>query len=73
VNLKELWAKWRGKRLKPGQKCHVSGQYTWSQYPHGQATCVKGEPMPPPARGHPGYGTGPSGYWRLSDPSRHKE
>jgi hypothetical protein len=71
MNLKELWAKWRGKRLKPGQKCLVSGQYTWSQYPHGQATCVKGEPMPPPARGHR-YGTGPSGYWRLSDPSRHK-
>jgi hypothetical protein len=69
MNLKDLWARWRRRRLKPGQKCPVSGQYTWSLYPHSQATCVKGEPMPPPARGRVWR---PGGYWRLSDPTRHK-
>jgi hypothetical protein len=63
----ERWQMWRCRRLKPGKRCPVSGQWTYSQDPHSQATCVKGEALPPPPRGHRG------GYWRLTDPTHHKE
>ena len=54
----------KNRRLKPGQRCPQSGQYTWSQFPHDQVTSNKGDPMPPPPRGYAG------GYWRLTDATR---
>jgi len=56
---------WRARKLKPGSTCPVSGQYRNSRTGR-QATCVKGEKMPP----------GPVGKhstWKLTDPTRHKE
>jgi hypothetical protein len=60
-----LWVRWRNRKLKPGQRCPVSGQYTFSKEPHPQCTMVEGEIMPP-CRGHR------NGYWTLSDVTRHK-
>jgi len=49
--------------LKPGQTCPKSGQYRNSSTDK-QATCVKGETMPP----------GPAGStWSLTDATRHAE
>jgi hypothetical protein len=62
MNLKELWVRWRGRRLKPGQKCAMSGQYR-NSHTLKQATCTKGEPMPPAPAGT---------FWVLTDPTRHK-
>jgi len=57
------WLKWRGKKLRPGEICPVSGQWR-NSYTEKQATCVRGEPMPP----------GPKGStWTLTDRSRHQE
>jgi hypothetical protein len=53
--------------LKPGEHCTQSGQWTWSQPPHDQDTCNKGEPMGPPPKANWGQ-TG--GYWRLTDATR---
>jgi hypothetical protein len=51
-------------RLHSGHVCPASGQYTWSQEPHDQRTCVEGKVMPPPPKGQRG------GYWRLTDRTR---
>jgi hypothetical protein len=62
MGLLEMWAKWRGRKLKPGQRCPVSGQYRNSTT-EKQCTATRGEPMPP----------GPKGStWRLTDASRHR-
>jgi hypothetical protein len=58
----ELWAKWRGRKLRPGQRCPVSGQYR-NSVTGKQCTMVKGKTMPPDP---------PGSYWRLTDPTRHK-
>jgi len=50
--------------LRPGMKCPKSGQYTWSRFPHDQATCVKGIPMPPLPMANR---DDDDGYWRLTD------
>lgn len=61
-----FWDRFRARRLRPGQRCPVSGQYTWTRPPHDQKGCNKGDPMPPPPlvnRGEKG------GRWRLTDPN----
>jgi hypothetical protein len=58
----------RGKRRRtPGTRVQASGQYTWSQFPHDQVTCNKGDPLPPPPRINWDQ-TG--GYWELTDKTR---
>lgn len=54
-------------KLRPGDACPVSGQYTWSRKPHSQVTCVKRKTMPPPPDDKPG------GFWKLTDTTRHKK
>lgn len=49
------------KRLRPGDDCPRSGQYTYSKWPHDQRSCNEGDPMPPPPIGVKG------GFWRLTD------
>jgi hypothetical protein len=61
-----LWAKWRNRRRYPGQKCQLSGQYSYSKHPHYQCTCTKGHTMPPPPEGQEG------GWWVITDYTRHK-
>ena len=56
----------RSKKIKPGSICKRSGQYSYSAGRHRQATCVKGEVMPPPPRGEKG------GFWKLTDSTRSK-
>jgi len=65
MGILSLWARWRGRRMKPGEITRVSGQYTYSQLPHSQITSVKGNPLPPP----PGRRKG--GWWELTDVTRH--
>lgn len=61
----------RRKRLKPGNMCPQSGQYTYSKGQHDQRGCNKGDEMPPPPLGYEG------GWWKLTDATitdhRHKE
>lgn len=66
--LSKITDKFTGKQkaragLRPGEKCPVSGQYK-NSITKFQATCVKGEPMPP----------GPAGtIWRLIDVTKHAD
>lgn len=65
MNLITTYLKWRGKKLKPGQKCPISGVYRQicdderCMAARREATCVKGEPMPPTTYGHH--------FWQLID------
>ena len=66
MGVRNWLARIRGRRAEPGEECPRSGQWTWSQVPHSQVTCVEGKTMPPPPRGQK------DGYWELTDVTRHK-
>ena len=55
-------------RLRPGDECPESGQWTYSKASpdgkHHQRTCVMGEVMPPPPLDLKG------GWWELTDRTR---
>jgi len=66
MGVRDWLARVRGRRVEPGEECPCSGQWTWSQEPHSQVTCVEGKIMPPPPRGQK------DGFWKLTDVTKHK-
>lgn len=58
----DKWLWWKGRRIRPGRKCPLSGQYTES-HTGKQTTAVEGHHMPPTSQ--------PGAYWVLTDRTRH--